>query len=143
MKSYTLVLTHTVTLVWLFALEIAPNKYLANAFVLVKAWAAFQTTIALVTWLTFRFKLPSPSTINWALTITKDEKKSFLQALVHMFVRGQTILIAAVALIFGQWLIMAFYTLFLCCAYSIRPTAVEYLKGMSIDIENKSAVIDV
>jgi uncharacterized sodium:solute symporter family permease YidK len=138
------IISHTITLLALFALELAPNKYLANAFVLVKTWAALQATIFGAALLTFKSKLPSPSTINWALEITKPaKKKTLLQRFLRSLYRTQPGVVAIVALLFGEWIIMISYALFLAFMYKIQPAATEYLKGMHIDIDKKSAVIDV
>jgi hypothetical protein len=125
------------------ALELSPNKYLANAFVLIKIWSALQAAVFAATLLTFKSRLPSPSTINWALTITRQDKTKFFQRIMAKLYRCQSVLVAVAALLVGQWFIMLCYMLFLASMFSIHSAAVDYLKGMHIDLDKKKAVIDV
>lgn len=136
-------LIHTAALAGMLALEFAPNKYLANAFVLVKTVVGLEAVMVWVMIGTFASKLPSPATINSALSITRSEKRTRWERVTSRVARVQAWAVTVVALVVGQWYVMFAVFLFLCGMLKIKSSAEKYLRGMRIDISAKTAVIDV
>lgn len=136
-------LAHTVAVAGLVALEFAPNEYLANAFVLVKTVIALEATMAWTLIGTFATKLPSPATINNAIRFSRSEKRTRWQQAANYAAKVQSWLIVVLALVFGQWFVMLVTLLFIAGMATVKSSAEKYLRGMKIDFDKKSAVIDV
>jgi hypothetical protein len=125
------------------ALEVKPNKYVANVLFLLKFWLFF---LACVIWLlvgAFASKVPSTSSINIALDITRDKKKPWWSRFTGLIARCQAWLIALIALPLGQWAIFIWSTLFIAAMYQVKPAAKEYLSRMHIDLDKKNVIVDV
>ena len=131
------------TLISLMAMEFTPNKYLENGFVLIKTFATLQATILSALILGLKARLPSPSTVNMCLEITKPRKPGLFATSRRLFWTTVPVVITICSLLFGQWTIFISFLVFLICMGTMRSAAENYLKYVKVDTDKKSAVIDV
>lgn len=124
-------------------LEVKPNKYVENVLFVLKFWLFFLASCIWIIVGTFASNVPSTSSINIAIDITKEEKKPWWYRLTGFIARCQAWLIALIALPLGQWAIFLFVTMFIAGTYKMKPAAKAYLSKMHIDLDKKKAVIEV
>lgn len=142
MNRTLIFLIHTVTLAGLIALEFAPNKYVANLFVLFKTAMALEATLVWIIIASFASKLPSPSSINNALTIVRDDHAK-TPRWISWIARAQIWTITVTALAFGQWFVFMATLIFIGGMRQIKPSAEKFLRYVKVDLDKKSAIIEV
>jgi hypothetical protein len=143
MKKLTFMLFQLALLAGVFMTEFWPNKYVSNILVLFKAFVGIQTAAVWAMIGTFSMRVPSQSTINNAIEMTREEKKTFLQHVAKWIARTTIWISIVLCLAVGQWFLFICQLLFITGLMKMTKSAANYLKYVKVDLSKKNAVIDV